>query len=195
MLWDEYAKIYDQACDDMDWVAPSITVAQIWRKLENYPIRAGENIRFLDIGCGTGHIAESLDKIGAFSSLPIHLIGLDFNKSMLEHAQKRGLYHELLLDDFQTVTFPEGPVDILTASGVFWQGDYGPEALPNAVRLLRPGGFALLTVRQKWFMEHEEGFYNEIEKCGCDLVDKPVLPYVGKKVFATYLLLQKRTPE
>jgi len=57
--------------------------------------------RVLDLGCGTGMVAENfLDKAGEID-------GVDLSPKMLEHAQAKGVYANLFLSD--VLEFLEGP--------------------------------------------------------------------------------------
>lgn len=192
--YDQYAQVYEKASEDMDWRGPCNTVARLSQKLVDYPVQDQKKIRILDVGCGTGFVGQRIREIDAFKELPIYLIGLDINESMLGKARKFHWYNELLCADFNTITFPDGLFDFVTASGLFWHGDCGPESLPAMLKFLKEGGYASISVRTKWF--EEKNFSAWIETSECDLLEDETLPYVGNEVAARYLLLQKRsTPQ
>lgn len=54
-------------------------------------------INILDVGCGTGLCAESLK---AFTH---SIVGIDLSENMLEKAEQRGVYNELIKGDIVDV--------------------------------------------------------------------------------------------
>ena len=86
------------------------------------PDRAAE---VLDIGCGTGLVAEELAARG-FSAID----GLDASPRMLAEARAKGLYRNLVEGDVRARgTIEPGRYDAVIAVGVFGAGHLGPEDL------------------------------------------------------------------
>lgn len=90
----------------------------------------------LDLGCGTGLLGLYLGEIEGF------LIGVDLSAKMLEQAARHGVYdrfHQVNLHDALSDT-PDGLYDAITALDVFiYAGDLS-QAVPNALRILKPAG-------------------------------------------------------
>jgi len=97
----------------------------------------------LDAGCGTGLIGETL-AVAGFAEVQ----GLDLSPGMLEVARKKGCYrelHEAALGD--RLDFTNDHFAAVTALGVFTKGHVGPEAFGELLRITRPGGHMVISVR------------------------------------------------
>ncbi len=86
----------------------------------------------LDIGAGTGLVAESLTG---------HTVdALDITPEMLEVARGKGLYRSLMLGDLTRVlAIADGSYDAVISCGTFTHGHVGPECFPELLRITRPG--------------------------------------------------------
>lgn len=95
-----------------------------------------KDINVLDLGCGTGLLGVYLGRLNG------HLIGVDVAHKMIEQAARHQVYdrfHMVNLHDALQAT-PDGLYHVLTALDVFiYAGDL-TAALPNAQRILLPGG-------------------------------------------------------
>ncbi|HEY1590360.1 MAG TPA: methyltransferase domain-containing protein [Solirubrobacteraceae bacterium] len=108
------------------------------RELAVEAVRSYASPTVLDVGCGSGRIAEFVLETGASSYL-----GVDFSEPMVELAQQRlarfGERIELVCGDFLEVTI-ERRFDVVLGLGLF---DYLPDADRFARRMLElcaPGG-------------------------------------------------------
>ncbi len=108
------------------------------RQLAADTVREYGSPRVLDVGCGSGRIAEFVLEAGA-----AHYLGIDFSEPMIELARARlerfGERVELILGDFIEAPI-EGEFDVVLAVGLF---DYLPDAERFARRmceLCAPGG-------------------------------------------------------
>jgi ubiquinone/menaquinone biosynthesis C-methylase UbiE len=102
--------------------------------------RQGSQI--LDIGCGTGLLAEWLSEAGA---PPAGLAGLDFSRRMVERARARGL--AAVEGDLERLPFRDGAFAAalaFTALGILPGSP--ARALAEAARVLAPGGVLALSV-------------------------------------------------
>src|SRR5690606_32150398 len=116
---------------------PSICLALLARHL---PRGAAP---LLDAGAGTGLIGEWLSLMG----YP-HVEGLDISEGMLARAAKKGVYaglHYAALGE--TLPFADGHFAGIVSAGVFTSGHVGIEGLPERIRICRPGGILVLTVK------------------------------------------------
>lgn len=100
----------------------------------------GAEAEILDIGAGTGLVAE-------------HLRGrivdaLDITPEMLEIARPKGVYRTLMLDDLtKALDIPDAAYDAVVSCGTFTHGHVGPECFPELLRITRPGAvFACGTI-------------------------------------------------
>jgi SAM-dependent methyltransferase len=94
----------------------------------------------LDIGAGTGLVAESLTGQTVDA--------LDITPEMLEIARAKSLYRQLLLGDLTKVLdIPDASYDAVISCGTFTHGHVGPECFPELLRITRPGAvFACGTI-------------------------------------------------
>lgn len=136
-LYDGWAATYDEAMAAAGYRHPSICLALLARYLP----RGAAPV--LDAGAGTGLIGDWLGIMG----YP-HVEALDISLGMLERARAKGAYkayHRLALGG--TLPFADGSFAGVVSAGVFTTGHVGPEGLDELVRICRPGGAIVLTVK------------------------------------------------
>lgn len=124
-------KLYDkQVKDKLGYKLP--TLAADWIRTRYSTLQ----LNVLDLGCGTGLVASTLGRIqGA-------MVGVDLSMQMIEQAGQHDVY-----DKFHTVNVldalvatPDALYNVLTACEVFpYVGDL-TQVVPNAFRLILPGG-------------------------------------------------------
>ena len=109
-----------------------------------------EALDTIDLGCGTGLVGQ------LFRGLASRLTGLDVSARMLQYAERRKIYDQLVLGDY--LPYLQGrqePCDLVLAADVFiYSGDL-VEVFASVARLLRPGGlfaFSLETTTQADFV-------------------------------------------
>lgn len=136
-LYDGWAATYDDEMAKAGYRHPSIGLALLSRHL---PRGAGP---ILDAGCGTGLLG---DWLGIMGLGPVE--GLDLSQGMLAVARAKGAYarlHNLALGS--DLPFADGQFAGVISTGVFTTGHVGAEGLPDLIRILRPGGTLVLTVK------------------------------------------------
>jgi predicted TPR repeat methyltransferase len=136
-LYDRWADTYDAEMAANGYRHPSVALALLARHLP----RGAAPV--LDAGCGTGLIGEWLGIVG----YP-EVEGLDLSSGMLERARAKGAYarlHNLALG--QPLPFPDGHFAGIVSAGVFTTGHVGAEGLDELIRICRPGGAIVLTVK------------------------------------------------
>jgi SAM-dependent methyltransferase len=104
-------------------------------------LSAGE--RVLDVACGTGNAALIAGRAGAAAT------GLDGAERLIEVARGRaaaeGLRAAFVVGDAQALPFEDGAFDaVLSVFGIIFAAD-ADRAFTEVLRVLRPGGRALLT--------------------------------------------------
>jgi predicted TPR repeat methyltransferase len=135
--YERIASAYDdELIDGMGYRSPA-AVAGVARRL--LPADA----RILDVGAGTGLLGVALADAG-FESLD----GLDLSPAMLTEAARKGVYGELregrLGDELDYET---GDYDGVVAAGVLTAGHAPASCLDELVRITRPGGHVIFTLR------------------------------------------------
>lgn len=125
-LYDDWAATYDSSFGEgWGYIAPR-EIAAIYNELSdgNEPV--------LDIGAGTGLLAESMPgmTVDAF----------DISAEMLAKAEAKGLYRARHVGDLtQPLALDDASYGGVISCGTFTHGHVGPEALPELIRVTRPG--------------------------------------------------------
>lgn len=98
--------------------------------------------RALDIGCGSGRLAQAMRAAG----VP-EVWGIDPSPYMLQRATRRVPDARFTQGVIENTTFPDGYFDAAGACFVFHElpGDVAARALDELARILRPGGILCLT--------------------------------------------------
>jgi len=136
-LYDRWAATYDADMSTAGYRHPTIGLALLARHLP----RGARPL--LDAGVGTGLMGEWLRIVG----YP-EIEGLDISEGMLAVAARRGSYsrlHRLALGT--PLPFADGAFAGIVSVGVFTTGHVGAEGLDELVRICRPGGVIVLTVK------------------------------------------------
>jgi SAM-dependent methyltransferase len=136
-LYDRWAGSYEAEMAQAGYRHPTICAALIARHLPRGAMP------LLDAGAGTGLLGEWLGILG----YP-HVEALDISEGMLAVARAKGVYaatHRLALGG--TLPFADGAFAGIVSAGVFTTGHVGPEGLDELVRICRPGGAIVLTVK------------------------------------------------
>ena len=133
-FYHDFAATYDEGfVADTGYVVPR-EVARVF--LEH----AGPDDRpVLDIGAGTGLLAESLGGIEAD--------GIDISAEMLAAAGAKGLYRNRIVADLTAgLEIADESYGGLVSSGTFTHGHVGPEALGELLRIARSGALFCLGI-------------------------------------------------
>lgn len=125
-MYGEWAATYDDEFGTAwGYIAPREIASILCRE-------TGPQAEILDIGAGTGLVAE-------------HLRGrivdaIDITPEMLEIARGKALYRALMLGDLtQPLDLPDACYDAVVSCGTFTHGHVGPECFPELLRITRPG--------------------------------------------------------
>ena len=144
-LYDKWAATYDDDMSAAGYRHPTICLALLARHL---PRGAAP---LLDAGAGTGLIGEWLAILG----YP-RVEALDISEGMLARAAQKGVYaafHRLALGG--PLPFDDGTYAGIISAGVFTSGHVGAEGLDELIRICRPGGVIVATVKNTLW---EDGF-------------------------------------
>lgn len=140
-LYRDWAETYDS-----DFVAA--TTYRFPRIVTHRYLEAGGLWPCLDVGCGTGALAEHFPQDAIVD-------GLDLSPQMLDVAGRKGLYRTLIEANLkERLDLPDAAYRGLVSSGTFTHGHVGPEALPELVRILAPEALAVITVRPQVWRDH-----------------------------------------
>lgn len=136
-LYDGWAESYEAEMAAAGYRHPTVCLALLARHL---PRGAAP---LLDAGAGTGLLGDWLGILG----YP-EVEALDLSEGMLAIAARKGVYtrlHRLALG--QSLPFADGAFAGVVSAGVFTSGHVGAEGLDELVRICRPGGVIVLTVK------------------------------------------------
>jgi predicted TPR repeat methyltransferase len=136
-VYDAWADGYEAEMATVGYRHPQVCLALIARHL---PRGAGP---LLDAGAGTGLVGEWLAILG----YP-RVEALDISAGMLRVARAKGVYAALHEADLSApLPFPDDHFAGVVSAGVFTSGHVGAEALDELLRVIRPRGVAVLTVK------------------------------------------------
>ena len=133
---EEYEKM--RRLEDHYWwfVARRTLCIELWR-------RHAPRGLVLDVGCGTGAVAQELSR-------ETDVVGLDFTHLALRHAQGRGLTR-LIQADGAKLPVRDASVAGVVALDIFEHIEDDTAAFAEAARVLQPGGVLVLSVpAYKW---------------------------------------------
>lgn len=136
----DWAATYDTGfAEGMQYLLPAHVAAAY--------LATGSGGPVLDVGAGTGLLAERLRDMGFRDQLD----AVDFSPEMLERAAEKALYAGLFQADItRPLALPQRYAGILS-SGTFTAGHVGPEALPHLLDVALPDAqFALSINRRVW---------------------------------------------
>lgn len=116
----------------------------------------------LDAGAGTGLGGESLAVLGYRN-----VIGIDLSQEMLEQAAKTKAYRELLQMKLGgALTFEDQRFEGIISTGVFTEGHAPASSLDELIRVTRPGGHIIFTVRDDIY--RDKGFKEKQDALAAD---------------------------
>lgn len=168
-LYDRWSETYDAEMAANGYRHPTICLALLARHL---PRGAAP---LLDAGAGTGLIGEWL----AIMGYP-HVEALDISRGMLARAERKQVYAKLhCLALGGELPFADGHFAGIVSAGVFTSGHVGAEGLDELIRICRPGGVIVLTVKNTLW---EDGFaarIAELERAGGIMRVEETEPYVS----------------
>ncbi|HJS49946.1 MAG TPA: MFS transporter [Gaiellaceae bacterium] len=135
--YDRIASAYDRELVDlMGYRSPEAVASVARRHLQ-------ADARILDVGAGTGLLGVALARAG-FSSLD----GLDLSARMLAEARQKEIYGDLREGTLGSgLDYETGAYDAVIAAGVLTTGHAPAASLDELVRITRPGGHVIFTLR------------------------------------------------
>jgi amino acid adenylation domain-containing protein len=137
--YDEWAASYDE--DMGDHGGPAETVEALARYVS-------AEARILDAGCGTGLGGQLLAAKGF-----VHPDGLDLSAGMLREAAKKSCYKALHRQALgEPLDLPTAEYDAVMVVGVFARAHAPSSSLPELIRVTKPGGYIVFTLRPEFMM-------------------------------------------
>lgn len=139
--YDQWANTYDLDLEkDFDWNGHI-------RSVEVFVKFVSPESKVMDVGCGTGLAGAQLASKGF-----IHIDGFDMSQGMLARAHLRGIYGDLRIGVLgESLDHPTGSYEAAIAAGVFSVGHAPASGWDEVARIVRPGGYFVLTLRPDIF--------------------------------------------
>ena len=141
-LYDKWAETYDEGfAKAVDYRTPDL-IAELYAERT-----ADKTAPVLDIGAGTGLVAEGLVKRGV-----TNVDALDISPKMLEVAARKKLYRAMIVADLnKPMGIAEASYAGFTSTGTFTHGHVGPGALDQLLRIGRSGALYVLGIKAAIF--------------------------------------------
>lgn len=135
-VYRDWAASYDAGfARNMDYLLPAHVAGAF--------IAAGGQGPVLDVGAGTGLLAERLRDLGFGGEID----AIDLSADMLEQAKAKGIYRALHGGDI-TQPLALGGYRGIVSSGTFTRGHVGPEALPYLLDVAETGAQFALSINE-----------------------------------------------
>ena len=137
---------------------------------EEFVLNGGKGL-ILDVGAGTGALAQALLQKGKFS-----IEATDISEEMLQVAETKKIYKRCFVSDL-TKKIPVGnsSYDGVVSSGTFTHGHVGPSALKELVRVTKPSGLITISVNEQHWIALD--FESEFKK-----LNQYTMNYTLKKI-------------
>ena len=135
--YDRMAENYDESLGgEWGWTSPEYTAEVLSRY-------SSPDARVLDAGAGTGLVAECLFRRGYR-----HLFGIDMAHEMMRQALPKNVYKGLFRVELgRPLPFASDQFDAVISVGTMAMGHAPPACLEELVRVTRPGGHIVYTLR------------------------------------------------
>ncbi len=150
--YDEWAKDYDKDLSEFfGWVAPKTASSYLVKYVSSESI-------VLDAGAGTGLVGLALAEYG-FQNLT----AMDLSEGMLKQAQDKNVYKkfdQMVLGD--PLSYATDSFDAVISVGVMTLGHAGPDSFNELLRITRPYGYIVFTIRTDVYLNN--GFKEKQEE-------------------------------
>lgn len=130
-VWNQHAKHYDKKHNQLE-------DRDIWKQILIKQIGEDKNQKVLDMGTGTGFLAQLAAEAGYRS------LGIDFAEIMVEQAKEiasdASLDIEYIQGDWNQLPFDDNSVDVIVNRLIMWTVFTPDKTLNEWRRVLKPGG-------------------------------------------------------
>ena len=156
-VYDNWAEEYDESMHNVGYISPAIIAGLVGRflPLKSEPI--------LDAGVGTGILGTLLSILG-YS----HLVGIDISSGMLNIAKRRNVYQDLKKMTLgEQLAFADNTFSSIVSTGTFTSGHAPPNSFDELIRITKPEGFIIFTIRTKnEIVTNYQRTFNSLEETG-----------------------------
>jgi predicted TPR repeat methyltransferase len=171
--YDELSKNYEDVYNSVGWPDPE----QCAQMVVDHDFKEGNAV--LDMGCGTGLVAQYLKDKTGFKD--INIVGIDASEGMIKKAEDKKLYNEirkyLLCNPEMFVKDQEDLLEnfeYVTASGLLAEGHATPDVFDEMLAVLKKGGYAIFTSRIEYLepLKYQEGMDERVENGKWEFIKK-----------------------
>ena len=142
--YNQWAKNYEADLErDYEYIGPQRAADFLARYVP-------KDARILDAGAGTGLVGEVLAKLGYRD-----LVAMDLSEGMLEEARKKNVYrefHQMVMGE--SLGFADNSFDAVVSVGVLTVAHAPASSLDELVRITKPGGYIVFTLRPDAYETH-----------------------------------------
>ena len=117
---------------------------------------------FLDVGAGTGLTGQAMKDLGFHN-----LHALEPLQEFVETAREKGVYANILQEFIggdKPTSAPDDTYDVIITAGAFGPGHIPTSAVPEMVRIVKPGGHIIISMREEWLWLVPE-YKDRLEPC------------------------------
>ncbi|XP_037075854.1 methyltransferase-like protein 27 [Pollicipes pollicipes] len=173
------ANVYDKTFTNDTYHAPRLAAEAVLRMCPADGPVPRSKLRVMDIAAGTGLVAQRLYDAGI-----THLDGLEPSSEMIALAKARGIYQRLIMDTIgdHKIDVEDDIYDVVVVAGGFVPGHCPVSSLDDMIRICKPGGYVVNTMRLEFlvmsdeyqqlesFMKRQEelGRWRRVERCVID---------------------------
>ncbi len=153
--WDDYSDTFDEEHDTED--------ISVWKGFLLTILGEDKNKSVLDIGTGTGFLANTIAELGYAS------IGVDISKGMMDyavkHAHERNTNAVYMYGSALELPFMDSTIDYIVNSRLIWTLVEPDTAIKEWARVIKPGGSIYCFNRMKdnvGIIMSKSNIYNDV---------------------------------
>ena len=142
-LYKVWASSYDDDFAKKNDYRSPVLISNYYDKYSNK-----NDVPVLDVGAGTGLIAEVMNKKNI-----IDIDAIDISPEMLESAKSKNCYNKLIEADLtKNLDIDNNYYGAIVSAGTFTHGHIGPNALGELLRVTKPSGLFVITIHSKVYV-------------------------------------------
>ena len=142
-LYKVWASSYDDDFAKKNDYRSPVLISNYYDKYSNK-----NDVPVLDVGAGTGLIAEVMNKKNT-----IDIDAIDISPEMLESAKSKNCYNKLIEADLtKNLDIENNYYGAIVSAGTFTHGHIGPNALDELLRVTKPSGLFVITIHSKVYV-------------------------------------------
>ena len=142
-LYKVWASSYDDDFSKKNDYRSPVLISNYYDKYSNK-----NDVPVLDVGAGTGLIAEVMNKKNT-----IDIDAIDISPEMLESAKSKNCYNKLIEADLtKNLDIDNNYYGAIVSAGTFTHGHIGPNALDELLRVTKPSGLFVITIHSKVYV-------------------------------------------